>query len=97
MQTNEYSLLLKLVETLGSTGLIVFVIWKLADRWAGKFLEVSVKQASALGELAVAVKEGQGDARETLLAMRVLATKIDDMKRSVDHFTDTRRPDAERT
>jgi hypothetical protein len=83
-------------ENLASTGLILLVIWKLLDRWAGPFLDASLKQAGAMAELAAAVKEGQGDARETLLAMRVLATKIDDMKRSVDHFTDRRGPDADR-
>jgi len=91
----NYSILWKVIENLGSTGLILFVIWKLADRWAGRFLEASVKQAGAMADLATAVKEGQGDSRETLLAIRVLATKIDDMKRAVDHFGDTRRPDAD--
>ena len=90
----NYSILWKVIENLGSTGLILFVIWKLADRWAGRFLEASVKQAGAMAELATAVKEGQGDSRETLLAIRVLATKIDDMKRAVDHFGD-RRADAD--
>lgn len=80
----DYPILWKVIENLGSTGLILFVIWKLADRWAGKFLETSIRQAGAIGELAASVKDGQGDARETLLAMRVLAAKIDEMKRSVD-------------
>jgi hypothetical protein len=90
----NFSILWKVIENLGSTGLILWVIWKLADRWAGKFLEASVRQAEAMGELAAAVKDGAGDARETLLAMRVLAGKIDDMKRSVDHFSDERGLDA---
>ena len=89
----DYLGVLKVIESLGSTGLILYIIWRLVDRWAGEFLKASNAQASAMGELAAAVKEGQGDARETLLAMRVLATKIDDMKRSVDHFTDVRRVD----
>jgi len=92
----NYSILWKVIENLGSTGLILWVIWRLADRWAGRFLDASMKQAEAMGELAAAVKEGQGDARETVLAVRVLAVKIDDMKRSVDHFTDRRTPDADR-
>jgi len=89
---NEYSVLLKLVETLGSTGLILAIVWKLTDRWAGKFLEVSMTQARALGELAAGVKETQGEARELLLAVRVLATKIDDVKHAMDDLA--RRPDA---
>lgn len=71
------------------------VIWKLLDRWAGPFLDAALKQAAAMGELAAAVKEGQGDARETVLAVRVLAVKIDQMKGSVDYWTDMRRLDAD--
>ena len=89
----NYSILWKVIENLGSTGLILWVIWKLADRWAGRFLEASMKQAGAMAELATAVKEGQGDSRETLLAIRVLATEVREMKRSVDQWNDTRRPD----
>jgi hypothetical protein len=92
---DNYSIVWKAIENLGSTGLILWVVWRLADRWSAKFVECWMKMAEAMGELAAATKGGQGDARETLLAMRVLATKIDDMKRSVDHFSDRRDPDAD--
>lgn len=83
----EYTLLGKIIETLGTTGLIVWVIWKLVDRWAGKFLDVQIKQATAmgaqavsLGALAEGVRQGQGEDRELLIAVRVLATKVDETK-----------------
>ena len=65
---------------LGVAGLIIFVAWKLLDAWAGRFLEVQNKQATAMGELAAAVREGQGEGREMLLAVRVLASKVDEVK-----------------
>lgn len=79
----EYSIIVRSVETLGTTGLIIFVIWKLVDRWAGRFLEVQDRQASAMGELAAAVRDGQGEQRELLLAVRVLAQKVDETKQWV--------------
>lgn len=77
---NEYTLLAKIVESLGTTGLIIWVIWKLVDKWAGRFLEVQARQATAMGDLATAVKESQGEQREVLLAVRVLASKLDEQK-----------------
>ena len=76
----EYSLLAKIVESLGTPGLIIFVGWKLVDRWAGRFLEVQNKQAVAMGDLAAGVRGGQGEQRELLLAVRVRATKLDATK-----------------
>jgi len=77
---SEYTLLGKIVESLGITGLMLFVIWKLVDKWAGKFLEVQGQQAKGMGDLAAAVREATGDQRELLLAVRVLATKVDEQK-----------------
>ncbi|KKM81376.1 hypothetical protein LCGC14_1330350 [marine sediment metagenome] len=77
---SEYSLLAKIVESLGTTGLIIFVVWKLVDRWAGRFLAVQHKQAEAMGDLAASVREGQGEQREVLMAVRVLAAKMDEMQ-----------------
>ncbi len=85
---NEYSLTAKIVESLGITGLIILVIWKLVDRWAGKFLEVQMLQAKAMGDLAASVREGQHDQGEILLAVRVLATKIDETKQWVKELRD---------
>lgn len=85
----EYSLIATIAEKVGITGLVILAGWKLADRlgqvllklvdlWAGRFLEVHSKQAEAMGELASAVRSGQGEQRELLLAVRVMATKIDE-------------------
>jgi len=76
----DYTWALKMIESLGISGLIILVCWKLLDRWAAKYLEVSNRQAEAMGELAPAVKEGRTDQHEILLAVRVLASKIDEQK-----------------
>jgi hypothetical protein len=85
----DYSILAKIIEQLGTTGLIIFVLWKLVDRWAGRFLAVQVQQATAMGEQAQAmaglcssIRDGQGEQMELLLAVRVMATKIDEVKTS---------------
>jgi hypothetical protein len=84
----EFSLLGKIVENLGTTGLIIFVIWKMVDRWAGRFLEVQDRQAKAMGDLAACVRDGQGEQRELLIAVRVLATKVDETKAWVKELSD---------
>ena len=71
---------------------------ELADRWAAKFLVVSDRQAEALTLLAKTVNESQGEQREVLLAMRVLAAKMDDVKgwmRDIDCRLGQRKFDAE--
>ncbi len=85
---NEYSLAVKIVESLGTTGLIIFVVWKLVDRWAGQFLGAQNKQAQAMADLAAAVREGQGEQRELLIAVRVLATKVDETKAWVKELSE---------
>ena len=77
---NDYSTIAKLLENMGTTGLIIWTIWKLVDRWAGKFLDVQTKQATAMGDLAAAVRESTGEQKELLLAMRVQSTKLDEVK-----------------
>ncbi len=72
--------LAKLAVNLGFSGMLLYVIWKLTDKWAGKFLDVQAAQAKAMAELAAAVKENQGEQREVLLAVRVLAVKVDETK-----------------
>jgi len=92
-------MILKAAESLGTTALILIIVWKLTDRWAGKFLEatakfleISTSQAKAAGEqaqamtaLATTVTNGQSDTREILLAMRVVASKVDELKQLVEH------------
>jgi hypothetical protein len=68
-----------LVEKLGTTGALLWVIWKLTNKWAEKFLDVQFKQATALSDLAGAVKENQGEQRELLLAVRVQSQKLEEM------------------
>jgi hypothetical protein len=84
MESTEYSLLLRVVENLGVAGLLLFVVYKLADRWAGKFLtsfteqsKVIVTQTGALVDLATAVRESHSEQRDLVLAVRVLATKVE--------------------
>jgi len=76
----ENSLFIKIVENLGVTGFVLIIVWKLTDRWAGKFLDVQMKQATAMGDLASAVRESQGDQKEILLAIRVMAKEVAEQK-----------------
>lgn len=91
----EYSLAIKIVEGLGTTGLIIFVVWKLVDRWAGQFLGAQKEQttamcdqAKAMAALASAVGAGQGEQRELLIAVRVLAGKVDETKAWVKELSE---------
>lgn len=79
----EYLELIKAVANLGTTGLLILVAWRLLDKWAGKFLAAQEAQAKAMSDLAGAVKEGQGEQREVLLAVRVLASKVDEVRDSI--------------
>jgi hypothetical protein len=80
MEIKEYYDLVKTALSSGVSGLVLVLAWKFLDRWAGKFLEAQTAQAAALGSLAEAVKTGQGEQREVLLAVRVMASKLDEMK-----------------
>jgi hypothetical protein len=87
---SEYFEMAKTALNTGVSGLMVYLGWKFLDKWAGRFLEAQNHQAEALGSLADAVKTGQGEQREVLLAVRVMASKMDEMKgwlRALDeHF-----------
>ena len=68
----------------GAMGLCCLLLWTLLDKWAGKFLDAQVKQteamvaqSGAITALAASVREGQEDGREVLMAVRVLADRID--------------------
>jgi len=74
-------------EQLGTTAMVLFVTYKLVNKWAGKFLDSQKDQASAMSQQAVAVtslaqtvRDGQQDQREVLIAVRVLAEKMDQQK-----------------
>jgi hypothetical protein len=84
----------RIVENLGATGLVVWVMWKfgmaalrMIEKWAGPFLSAQQAQATAMGSqatamssLAQAVQEGQGEQREVLLAVRTMGSKLDDVR-----------------
>jgi hypothetical protein len=76
----DYVDLLKALMDLGTTALLIVTAAWLANKWAPKFLEAQQGQARAMTELASAVKEGQSDQQETLVAVRVLAQKVDEVK-----------------
>ena len=70
----------RVVENLGVSGLLIFTVWKIVDKWAARFLEVQDRQAKAMCDLAQAVKDTTGDQREILLAVRVLAQKVEEQQ-----------------
>jgi len=72
---------LKVIESAGVAGLIIYCLYRLVDKWAPRFLAEQQATSAAMTGLATAVKQGLEDQRETLIAVRVLATEIGDVKR----------------
>jgi hypothetical protein len=68
------------LENMGIAGLMIYLIYRLADKWLPKFLAAQQSTAEAMLRLAASVKEGQGEQREMLIAIRVLAVEIGDVK-----------------
>lgn len=75
------------VEQLGSTGLFLFVLWSLANKWLGLFLKsrqeatvALVAQATAMAELAQTVKDGQMDQREVVIAVKVISSRLEEQR-----------------
>lgn len=80
----------KIGQDFGTTSLVLIVVWKLVNRWAAAFLSsqrdqatAMTNQATAMATLAQVVRDGQQDQREVLIAVRVLAEKIDQQKQYV--------------
>jgi hypothetical protein len=75
---------LKLFTNFGVAGLLVWFMWRLTDKWAGLFLgaqkdqaQAMSQQAAAMTSLAAAMKEGQAEARDVLMAVRLLSDQMD--------------------
>ena len=71
----DWGVLGRIAENIGSSGLLIFVLYRLLDKWAGRFLDAQESQAAAMADLANSVKESSGEQRDVLMALRVLATK----------------------
>jgi hypothetical protein len=81
---------LKMAADFGILGLFVVamaLMFRLVNVWAPKFLATMTEQAAAMTRSAVAVanlatevRDGQSDQREVLIAVRVLANRIDDQR-----------------
>jgi hypothetical protein len=77
----------KLLTDFGVLGLMVFafyLLYRLVDKWAARFLEVQVGQAKAMSDqaaavtgLATAVKDGQAGQQDIFLTMNLVADRID--------------------
>jgi hypothetical protein len=85
----------KTVQQFGSTALLCWLLWKLADKWLGEFLKASkeqtvamVTQAAAVTQLAATVQAGQTDQHEVLLAVRVQSRSIRDMKEMLEKLVE---------
>lgn len=74
----EYSIVLKIIQGLGVPGLVTYVIYRLLDKYLGRFLSATEMQANAIQELAAAVKESASDQREVVMAVRVLTSKVEE-------------------
>ncbi|HEX4311905.1 MAG TPA: hypothetical protein VHZ25_17880 [Acidobacteriaceae bacterium] len=71
-------LVLRLIQVLGVPGLAIWCAYKLLDKWAAQFLEVHRQQANAIQGLAESVKVNQDGQKEVLMAVRVLAAKVEE-------------------
>jgi hypothetical protein len=71
-------LAIRLISSLGVPGLVTFLIYRLLDKWAAKFLEIHDRQATAITDLAGAVKAQQSGQNDVLLAVRVLSGKVEE-------------------
>lgn len=71
--------LLKLAGNYGVAGLLIFLLYRLVDKWAPQFLTAHQAQARAMGELANAVKEGREEQQHVVIALRALATQVRDL------------------
>jgi hypothetical protein len=83
----QWEWLVKLVVNYGGAGGFCWMMWSLINNWAGKFLEAHTQQvqamttqAAATANLAQAVKDGRNDDREVLMAVRLLADRIEMQK-----------------
>jgi|GEM_PF-3226812 len=69
---------LRLIQILGVPGLITFLTYKLLDKWFAQFLAVHDKQATAITDLASAVKATSTNQQDVIMAVRVLSQKVDE-------------------
>ncbi len=70
--------LLKLIQILGVPGLITYLGYRLLDKWLGLFLAVHDRQATAITDLAAAVKATNNGQADVIMAVRVLSGKVED-------------------
>lgn len=91
----------KLISEVGLVGvmaLALLLFYKLLDKYGGAFLKAQegqsasqAAQASSIAALAAAVREGQNDQRDVLIAVRVLADRIDTQKGYLESIDRTLR------
>jgi hypothetical protein len=74
----------KMAEDFGVCCLMMCLIWKLVDKWAGEFLAAHRQQAVAMTTMADAVKQSMTDSREILIAVRVQSQQIGDLKTLIE-------------
>jgi hypothetical protein len=87
---SDWTWVAKIAGDFGVVGVMivgVVLLYRLADKWAALFLEAQKAQSAAMAEqaaamagLAGAVREGQSDQREVLMAVRLLADRMDQQR-----------------
>ena len=80
----------KVLSSFGETGLVLFIIYRLVSKWASAFLNAQTDQAKAMAQqasaivtLATSVQASQADQRDVVIAVRVLAEKIEQQSKSL--------------
>jgi hypothetical protein len=91
----------KLIEGFGVLGLMALgmvMFYRLADKWAAKFLDAQTGQTKAMAEqaaavtgLAAAVKEGQAGQQDIFLTMNLVADRIDRHGKLLERIEETCR------
>lgn len=66
--------------------LVIWLGYRLIDRWASKFYEAFSRQADSMAKLAASMGQAHTDTRETLIVMRALAQTVDDTQREVSEM-----------
>jgi len=88
---HDFTAALKSLDNAGIAGFLIYLIYRLVDKWAPKFLDAQQKTAEAMLTLAGSVKDGQGEQREMAMAIRVLSTEIGDVKGMLRELVDGKK------
>jgi len=78
--------LAKIIPQYGLTGLALYLLYRLLDKYVGmfvahmgEFVKINAQQAQAIVDVATVVKESRDDQRDTVMAVRVMTQKLEEV------------------